>query len=95
MGPDAAIEALEDGRAADLYVAASFEGMGTFCEACQRLTPREGVCPRCGGPTVPVADLRERLVDRAHRLGATTEIFSGDAAGVLLSQGGVAVRLRY
>lgn len=95
FGADATIEAIEDGRADTVFVAASLEGDVQVCDTCHRLVPHGNACSRCGGSTRRAPDLRQQVVDRALRIDAVVEIVSGEAATKLFERGGLGARLRY
>jgi hypothetical protein len=95
LGLRPTLDALNDGRVYHLFVADTFAQTGGECAACGWLVAGSDLCPHCGAQPVPLADLRERLVDRALEQGARVETVSGDAAAVLMAHDGLGGRTRY
>ncbi|MBI4213392.1 MAG: hypothetical protein HY534_03715 [Chloroflexi bacterium] len=95
LGVDLTVEATEDRRVGELVVADSFDSPGGVCRTCDRLVPARRQCPLCGGEPDLVPDFRQRLLDRALRLGAAVEIVSGAAADKLMEHGGVGSWTRF
>jgi peptide subunit release factor 1 (eRF1) len=95
LGTTATLEAVSAGRVHKLVIADVYQGVGGECEKCGSVTTEGATCSLCGGPTTPVVDLRERVVERALDKGAIIESVSGDAAVVLMAQGGMGAWTRY
>lgn len=95
LGLDATLPAVSDGRAHVLLIADSFAAVGGECPSCGRLVAGPGPCPSCGHATEPLADLGDRVVQRALALGARVEEVSGDAAQRLLTRDGIGAWTRY
>ena len=95
-GVDDTLAALNERRAALVFVADTFHRQGSECAACQRLLAGVlPVCPVCGGPATVVDDLRERILASAWAQDARLETVSGVAADMLLACGGVGAWTRY
>jgi peptide chain release factor subunit 1 len=95
LGTTATLEAVSTGRVHKLLIADVYQGAGGECEKCGSVTTEGATCSLCGGPTTAVVDLRERVVERALDKGAIVESVSGDAAVVLMAQGGMGAWTRY
>ncbi|MBI3972384.1 MAG: host attachment protein [Chloroflexi bacterium] len=96
LGVDDTLAAGNDGRVHGLFVADQFQGTGSECTSCGFLTAAAVThCPVCGARAKPVADLRERVVERAAAQRARVEVVAGEAASRLLGRGGLAAWTRY
>ena len=95
LGPEATLGALAEGRVYRLLIANSFHDAGSQCQSCGRLVIGAGTCTSCGGRTASVADLGEAIVRTAIEQGAAIETVSGEAAEVLMAEGGLGAWVRY
>ncbi len=95
LGVDATLAALSAGRVQWLLVAETLSRPGQQCQRCGRLIGDGAVCPACGAPLVPVADVRERVLTQAHEQGASVEVLTGPASDRLSSAGGLGAWTRY
>lgn len=94
VGPAAVLDALHQGRVAELLVTRDADLQGTRCAACERVVAvTVNACPVCGENQVFPVDLINELVHQAE-LTSTTVEFS-DPMGGLTSVGDVAAMLRY
>lgn len=94
VGPAAVLDALHQGRVAELLVTHDADLQGTRCTACERVVAvTVNACPVCGENQVFPVDLINELVHQAE-LTSTTVEFS-DPMGGLTSVGDVAAMLRY
>jgi peptide subunit release factor 1 (eRF1) len=95
LGLESTLGALAEGRVHRLYVAAGLDRDGAWCERCGRLTAQFARCPTCGGPAQATANLGEQAIEAALAQGASVEIVSGQAASLLMEQGGLGALTRY
>lgn len=95
VGLDATLAVLHDARVHRLLVARDLDVAGGECPACGRLTLQTGSCPACGAALNPISSIRERAVASALAQGARVDIVAGDAADLLMSNGGMAAWTRY
>jgi len=95
VGVDATLADLAAARIHEVVLADTFQATAAQCLSCHRLVLSGPLCPACGAPTEPVADLREQIVRRAIEQGAGVEIVRGQAAASLAQQGGIAAWTRY
>jgi peptide subunit release factor 1 (eRF1) len=95
VGVQATLDALNDRRVHVLFVADSLSGPAAECRRCERLSITAGRCPLCGGPLAELADLRERVFERALEQGARIESLAGPAAAKLAGWGGLGAWTRY
>lgn len=95
LGVAPTLAALGERRVYRLLVADDFAGAGRECPTCHQLVAGPERCPTCGGPTVPVSDLRERAIEQAYEQGAGVETVSGEAAVKLAENGGIGAWVRY
>jgi peptide chain release factor subunit 1 len=95
LGIEPTLEALGERRAHLLLLADTFTAAGSECRRCGRLSATTGTCPACGGPTTPLANLREALLHQAAEQGARIEIVTGPAAARLGEYGGIGAWTRF
>ena len=92
-GVDAALEAVNRGTVARLYVLRTYDEVGRVCRACAALQrAADDRCRFCGGATAAL-ELGEAMIERV--LAAGGDVASVDAHAALARVGGVAARLRY
>ncbi|MGZ8626085.1 MAG: baeRF10 domain-containing protein [Actinomycetota bacterium] len=92
LGLEATLEALANGRVAELMVSIDLSSAGSVCEACGRLSTAEGPCATCGGESRAVPDVVEAAVAAALRSGARVETVVGDG---LAEMGRIGALLRF
>jgi peptide subunit release factor 1 (eRF1) len=95
VGLAGTLAALADGRVHSLVLADSFRTPGSRCAVCDRLVTYEHDCPACGGEIMPVADLSEAIIARAHAQGARIHYVRGAAGRRLAEYGGVGAWSRF
>lgn len=96
-GLDATLTALSDGRVMELLVLDDYRSPGGLCADTSRLfAMSEGLCPDCGEAIVPVEDVVDLALERAHRSGAQIDLVrSPEAREMLAARAPIAARLRY
>ncbi|HZP91133.1 MAG TPA: Vms1/Ankzf1 family peptidyl-tRNA hydrolase [Actinomycetota bacterium] len=92
LGLAPTLEALGDGRVAELLVWLECSSPGGRCPSCGRLEEHDGSCPRCGVRLEPVPDVVEAAVASALRQGCRVETVVVDG---LAASGGIGGFLRY
>jgi peptide chain release factor subunit 1 len=92
LGLEATLEALANGRVAELVVSIDLSSAGSACEGCGRLSTSEGPCATCGGASRPVPDVVEAAVAAALRSGARVETVIGEG---LTEMGRIGALLRF
>jgi peptide chain release factor subunit 1 len=95
LGVESTLEALAERRIHLLLLADTFAASGSECRRCGRLSATAGSCPACGGPTEPLASLREGLLQQAVEQGARIEVVAGTAAARLAEHGGIGAWTRF
>ncbi len=95
IGIDSTLQAASDDRIHRLVVADTFGPTGHECPQCGLLSQADEVCGRCGAKTEPVPDLKEAVVQRSLKAGASIEVVSGEAAAQLMTAGGIGAWTRY
>jgi peptide subunit release factor 1 (eRF1) len=94
VGPAAVLDALHQGRVAELLVTRDADLQGPRCAACERVVAvTVNACPVCGENQVFPVDLINELVHQAELTSITVEF--SDPMGGLTSVGDVAAMLRY
>jgi len=96
-GLAAVLAALNESRVMTLVVADDFRSAGGACTDSGNLFAiAEGLCPDCGEALLPVEDVVDLALERAHRQGAELELVrSGEARTRLVQRVPIAARLRY
>lgn len=95
VGADATLGVLNEARVHRLFVARDLDLDGAECPTCGRLLLQTGDCPVCGTPLEPVPSIRERAIASALDQGARVEVVAGEAADLLMENGGMAAWTRY
>lgn len=95
IGLDATLAALSEGRVHALLLANTLGGVGGECPSCGRLVAGPAPCPNCGVPTNPFGNVAERAADQAVAQGARVDVVAGEAASLLMTQGGIGAWTRY
>jgi hypothetical protein len=94
LGLRPTLVALNEGRVRRLLVSDAFAARGGECRRCAALIAGVGSCPTCGGPSRPLASLREEVVARTLEQGAAVDTVAGPAADLLSLYDGLAAWTR-
>jgi peptide subunit release factor 1 (eRF1) len=96
LGLERTVRALCEGRVWRMVYAEGFTPSGGQCANCGMLFARgNGSCDYCGGPVAAVADLLERMIERALEQDGRIEEVAANAATRLQQAGGVGAVLRF
>jgi peptide subunit release factor 1 (eRF1) len=95
LGLQDTLASVSQGRVDRLFMDEAFDATGGECAACGQLVAGVGPCPTCGQPVVPLPNLQERLLQRAHETGCRVELVAGAAAELLAVHGGLGAWVRY
>jgi peptide subunit release factor 1 (eRF1) len=95
VGLDSTLDAINFDRVWQLVYSEGASQKGFECANCQALfAVTKDECPYCNGAVKAVADVAERMLERALRKGANVEVVTGSAKQNLDRVGGVGALLR-